>query len=168
MMKTEQDQLSLAVYSLQRTGFRYGMHAFVTGCDEFSCTLGALLQHCGAASVTLGAKNSDEAAKVEQQGFSSYVYGHADNIATAKELTEGRLYDLVFETTGNSIAYDAFIDMLKRGGTAGLLARLDEAYTFYIKTAVRSQIRFVGIRTIDDQSVSVAKGLIEREWRGSK
>jgi len=55
VMKNELAQLSLAVYSLKKTGFRYGMYAFITGNDEFSCTLGALLLHCGAAGVTMGA-----------------------------------------------------------------------------------------------------------------
>lgn len=163
-MKIEQDQLSLAVYSLRKTGFRYGMYVFITGCDDLAYTLGALLMHSGAAGITMGAFNREDELKAERLGFSSYVYGR-DNMETAKKLTDGRLYDLAFETTGNATAYE-FIDMLKRGGAAGILARLDEPYSFFVKTAVRSQIRFVGLRTYDEQSRKIAKELLERDWRG--
>jgi len=164
-MKIEQDKLSLAVYSLQRTGFRYGMYAFITGCDDFSCALGALLKHSGAAGVTMGAMNSEEATKIEKLGFTSYVYG-SDNMDKTKKLTDGRLFDLVYETTGNATAYGSFIDMLKRGGAVGVLARLDEPYTFFVKTAVRSQIRFVGMKSFDEKSAKIAKALLATGWRG--
>lgn len=164
-MKIEQDKLSLAVCSLRKTGFRYGMYVFITGCDDLACTLGALLKHSGAAGITMGAMSREDEIKVERLGFSSYVYGR-DDMETAKKLTDGRLYDLVFETTGNAVAYDSFIDMLKRGGTAGILARLDEPYSFFIKTAVRSQIRFVGLHSFDEQSTRIANELLEQGWRG--
>ena len=163
-MKTKQEQLSLAVHSLRKTGFRYGMYAFITGCDDFSCTLAALLLHCGAAGVTMGAFSSEDEIKIGNMGLSAYVYGR-DGLDTASKHTAGRLYDLVFETKGKSAAYDVFIDMLKRGGTAGILARLDEAYSFFVKTAVRSQIRFVGLRSYDEQSIKIAEALPERDWR---
>jgi len=143
------------------------MYVFITGCDDFSYTLGALLLHCGAAGVTMGALSREDEDKAQKAGFSSYVYGR-DNMETATKLTDGRLYDLVFETTGNATAYDSFIDMLKRGGTAGILARMDEPYSFFVKTAVRSQIRFIGLRSFDEQSAKVANDLMERDWRGAQ
>ena len=167
MMKTEKEQLSLAVYSLKRVGFRYGMYAFITGCDDFSCTLGMLLLHSGAAGVTMGVFSSDDEKKVQKMGFTTYMYG-SDNVKLAEKLTDGRLFDLVFETTGKTTAYDAFIDMMKRGAVAGILARLDEAYTFFVKTAVRSQIRFIGLRSTDEQSSKIAQTLIEQDWRVTK
>ena len=167
MMKLKEEQLFLAVYSLRKTGFRYGMYALITGCDELSFTLGKLLLHCGAAGVTICASDREDEIKAEQMGFSSYVYDR-DNIDTALKLTDGRLYDLVFETSGNVAAYDVFIDLLKRGGTAGILARLEGEYSFFVKTAVRSQIRFIGLRSFDEQSVKIAKELLERGWRVSE
>ena len=164
-MITEQERLSLAVYTLRKIGFRYGMYVFITGCDEMALTLGALAKHCGAASVTLGALNREDEATAEGVGFSCYTYSR-DNIETAKKLTGGRLFDLVFETTGKSIAYDTFIDMIKRGGAAGILARLDESYSFFVKTAVRSQIRFVGVHSYDERSAEIAKALLKQDWRG--
>jgi threonine dehydrogenase-like Zn-dependent dehydrogenase len=166
-MKIKRDELSLAVRALRKTGFRYGMYAFVTGCDGLSCTIGALLLRSGAAGVTMGALSRDDEIKAERLGFSVYSYGR-DNLDKARKLTGGRLYDLVYETTGKTAAYDAFIDMLKRGGAVGILARLDESYTFYVKTAVRSQIRFVGLRSFDEQSAKIANDLLERNWGGSE
>lgn len=166
-MKTKQDELSLAVCALRQTGFRYGMYAFITGCGDFACTLGALLLRSGAAGVTVGALSRDDEIKAERLGFSVYSYGR-DDLETAKKLTGGRLYDLVFETTGKAIAYDSLIDMVKRGGAVGILARLDEGYTFYVKTAVRSQIRFVGLHSFDGQSAEIAHNLLERNWGESE
>ncbi len=164
-MEIKREQLALAAYALRQTGFRYGMYVFLTGCDEMACTLAALLKHDGAAGITMGAFNSEEEEKIKKMGFSSFVYGR-DNLDTAKKLTDGRLFDLVFETTGNSVAYDNFIDMIKRGGGAGILARLDEPYTFFVKTAIRSQIRFIGLQTPDERSKEIADDLLQSDWRG--
>ena len=164
-MQISQEQLSLAVYSLRKTGFRHGMYIFITGCDDAAYALGVLASHCGAAGVTFGALNRNDEEKMERLGLSCFVYGR-DNLETAKKQTNGRLYDLVFETTGNVVAYDSFIDMVKRGGVVGILARLDEAYSFFVKTAVRSQIRFVGLRSFDEQSAKIAKDMLARNWKG--
>ena len=165
-MIKEQELLSLAVYSLRKTGFRYGMHVFISGCDEMACMIGTLARHCGAASVTYGTLESEGKERNDQSCTHCFTYG-CDNIETAKRITEGRLYDIVFETTGNSIAYDSFIDLVKRGGVVGILARLEQAHSFFVKTAVRSQIRFIGLKTFDEKSAEVAKELIERDWRCS-
>ena len=164
-MTIKQEQLSLAVHALKKTGFRYGMYVFITGCDDLAFTLGTLALRCGAAGVTLGALNSEDVSKAERLGFSSYSYDQ-NNVESAMQLTGGRLFDLVFETTGTKTAYDSFIDMLKRGSAVGILARLDEPYSFYVKTAVRSQIRFVGLHSFDEQSEKLAKELLEeKNWR---
>ena len=167
MINNEHEQLSLAVYSLKKVGFRYGMYAFVTGCDDFSYTIGALLLHCGAAGVTIGVNTPDEQKKAESLGFTPYTYG-SNNGESAKTLTDGRLFDLVFATTGNASAYDAFIDMLKRGGVVAILARLDTPYTFFVKTAVRSQIRFIGVQSFDERSAEIAKDLAAKDWRARR
>ena len=164
-MRTEQEQLSLAVYALSKTGFRYGMHVFITGYDDLSRTLGTLAGHCGAASITYGKLNKETETPEETAGIHYFEYDR-DDIETAKEFTDKRLYDIVFETTGNAIAYNAFIDMVKRGGVVGILARLEQSHTFFVKTAVRSQIRFVGLKSYDEHSADVAKALIEQNWRG--
>ena len=162
-MTAEHERLSLAVYALRKTGFRYGMHVFITGCDEIAYTLGTLANYCGAASVTYGVLDNAGEIREKQSGSHYFVYGR-DDLKTAKKITGGRLFDIVYETMGNTIAYDSFIDMIKRGGVAGILARLDEPYSFFVKTAVRSQIRFVGIHSYDKPSENAAESLIEQNW----
>jgi threonine dehydrogenase-like Zn-dependent dehydrogenase len=162
-MQITEEQLSLAVFALQKTGFRYGMHVFISCCSGESLILGALAKCCGAGEVTLGAVDDEDARLAERLGFSIYRYHRDNNVEVARTLTGGRLYDLAFETMGESIAYDAFIDMLKRGGTAGILAKLNEPYTFFVKTSVRSQIRFVGLQSFDTRSVEIAGTLLAQK-----
>ena len=151
-------QLSMALYALTRCGFRWGMYVLVTGASPQGLALACLAKHSGAAGVWVCTNGDAEAARVNSLGLNAFPMGEGAKSA-AEKATQGRMFDLAFEATGTPEGYDVLLASIKRGAAAGILAKPDMPYSFYVKDAVRSQIRFVGIKTPDGRSAAQARAL---------
>jgi threonine dehydrogenase-like Zn-dependent dehydrogenase len=140
-----------------RISLRYAR--FVTGCCETAVLVGAIAKRCGAASILLAAEDGKWDERARSLGIDVCRYdGNLEE--TVSRVTNGRGFDLSFETSGEKEGYAALLEATKRGGTVGILAELKEPYSFFVKTAIRSQIRFMGIRSFDEEAVQSAGNLL--------
>ena len=157
-----ENQLAAAIYALRRCGFRCGAYVFVTGTGELGVLAAAAAKEFGAAGVAMGC-TSEEAGFVKSLGYEPYIYGQSDHARLVQGVTEGRGFDFALETSGTEKGYEALLKLTKRGAVVALLTKLEQPYTFFVKTAVRSQIRFVGVRRFDERSAQMAKTLLKNE-----
>ena len=162
-MKTtviDRELLAKAIYTLSRCDFRFGKYLFVTGTDPFSVLCGLLARESGAASVVFCVDSAAEKQRMERMGFTAYDPELDETASIVRQVTNGRKFDVVIETTGQLAAYERLVQMVRRGAAVALLVGAERPFYFHICDVIRDQIRFVGIRNADERSCRIADDMI--------
>lgn len=156
-----QAQLPLAVRAMKRCGYSYGQYVFVTAPTPAGMAAAQAAKVCGSLGVAIGCRDEAEEAAVRQAGFAAYRYG-GDLAAFRRDFTGPHGFDYVAETTGGAEGYALTLELVKRGACVALLQEPEAPYTFFVKTAIRSQIRFAGVRTYTQEDADTAAALLKR------
>lgn len=156
------ENLAIAVHALRRCEYTYGECVFISEGNPQGIALGIAAKQYGAANVVVGCWNETDADRLTALGFQPYVYGTEPEQALVERETEKRGFQFAFETSGKEAGYKAILEVIKRGAVVGILAKLAQPYTFFVKTAIRSQIRFVGVHSYGERDLSAAEALLKQ------
>ena len=151
--------LAAAIQGLRRCGSRSDTDLFITGCGAVGLLVAIAAKKYGARKLVLGCRGERDAKFIEELGLEAFTYDRD----TPEELLRGthsRGFDFAFETSGAALGYETLLKTVRRGAVVGVLCRMEEPYTFFVKTAVRSQIRFIGVHGFDALSEAEADRLL--------
>ena len=153
------EQLAIAIHGLRRCNYSYGGFVLVTSGNLQGIAIALAAKHYGSAQVIVVCQNEQEQADAKDMGLECVMPVEVDPTQLAA-ITDGRGFDYAFETSGSAAGYGIILEQIKRGGVVGIFNHLDQPYTFFVKTAIRSQIRFIGIHSAQRRDEDEA----ERLW----
>lgn len=156
------EALAIAIHALRRCEYTYGECVFISEGNPQGIALAIAAKQYGAANVVVGCRNESDAGRLNALGFKPYVYGKEPEQALRARETENRGFQFAFETSGKEAGYKTILEVIKRGAVVGILAKLEQPYTFFVKTVIRSQIRFVGVHSCDARDASAAEALLAK------
>lgn len=153
------DLFATSVSALRRCRYSYGGRVFVTEANPLGLAVARAALRYGALGVTVGCETQSACAAVEAMGMDAVLSGDGAAVERARETARGRGFDFAFETSGKNENYDRILELVKRGATVGILVRPERPHTFFVKTAIRSQIRFVGVHSASEEDRLEARKL---------
>lgn len=155
------ETMAISIHALRRCAYTYGTCVFISSANASGIATAVAVKRYGARSVAVCCANENEAKLVREMGLYAYQ-PEKESIAQLKEnATENRGFDYAFETGASEQGYAMILDAVKRGAAVGVLAKLEKPYKFFVKTAIRSQIRFVGVHSAEERDRIEAKKIME-------
>ena len=124
---------------------------FITSWSKLGAIIAFAARYYGARSVTVASKRTNEKNDLLRYGFNVFDSSIETTSDLIRRVTGGHGFDYAFETSGNSEGYEQVMELVKRGAVIGIMEKSQEPYTFFVKTAIRSQPRFIGIKEYSDE-----------------
>lgn len=147
-------------------GLSVGQTVVIEGPGQQGLAGVAVARECGAGTIIVTGVSGDERrfemARRLGAGFCVDVLKE-DPVARVREITGGRMADLVMDVTGRPQGAQAAIGLLKRGGTAVLPGLYGTAaqVPLLLDKVVLSEIRLQGVYSHDRNAVGPAIAIVE-------
>ncbi|KPV93681.1 5-exo-hydroxycamphor dehydrogenase [Pseudoalteromonas sp. P1-9] len=110
--------LPTALHGIERANVRLHENVLVQGAGPVGINLAILSRACGAKRVVIADKSELRLEKATALGFEGIIVGspNKNDMESAKQLTNGRGFDIVFEATGSPHAIADGFNMARDGG----------------------------------------------------
>ncbi len=160
------DRLAVGVHALRRCGYVYGENVFVSKGTPLGLAVAVEAKTFGAARVAVGCQTAEEQMLTSSLGLEPWVRERESETELLHRLTDDRGFAFAFETSGTEAGYAAILALVKRGAVVGVLTELPQPYSFFVKTAIRSQIRFIGVHSFDEADKRLAQSVLSKMKKG--
>jgi threonine dehydrogenase-like Zn-dependent dehydrogenase len=111
------EPLAVAVFDIRNSGVGMGDSVLVIGAGTVGILTGLLARYNGAGQVLFAEISERRIEFMKSLGFDTCNSGKDDVAKIARDATEGRGMDFVFETSGSQPGWNLSLDVVRKGGT---------------------------------------------------
>ena len=143
------EPINIAVRAVELSGIRIGQHAAVSGGGGIGLMAAQLLKKAGAGRVTVLEPVDSKRQRAIEMGADYVLNPLDDNIQEqVEELTRGKGFDVLIESSGNGAAAKKALDFAGRGGCAVFMSMYPKDYEMGINLleyCYRKELRIQGM-----------------------
>ncbi|MEM9033040.1 MAG: zinc-binding dehydrogenase [Actinomycetota bacterium] len=150
---------TICVHAVRRSNLRLGDLVVVVGAGPIGLLTLAAARVAGAGTTVVVEPNPQRRELATQVG-ADHVVAPDDAVAFVKELSRGRLADVVFECAGIAPTVQSSADLTRRGGTLGLVGVANDPATIIPAMWVAKELQVQGAVAYTHDDFEVATGLI--------
>jgi threonine dehydrogenase-like Zn-dependent dehydrogenase len=111
------EPLAVAVFDIRNSGVSVGDSVLVIGAGTVGILTGLLARYNGAGQVLFAEISERRIEFMKSLGFDTCNSGKNDVVKIARDATEGRGMNFVFETSGSQPGWNLSLDAVREGGT---------------------------------------------------
>lgn len=128
------EPLSIGAHALRRSRLTKDQTIIVIGCGPIGIGVMQLAKYIGASVIAIDTNNYRLKLARENFGAEAVINASEAPVEKVKEITGGRLADIVFDATGNKTVIESTIDYMRHGGTIVFVGLTNGQLSFHNPT----------------------------------
>lgn len=150
------EPLAVAVHDVRRSGLRIGETSYIIGGGPIGILTAVIAKASGASKAVVGEFNDYRINFMRDLGIEVADLKETALSDVVDEVTEGKGFDVVFEDSGASAAYDDMIKAVKRGGTIMLIGMPAGKQPVDITECAKRELNLIGCRIHSQNNYAAA------------
>jgi len=140
------EPLAVAVHDVKQSGLKLGQTALIIGGGPIGLLIAIVARMAGATKIVVSEVNDYRLRFAEKLGFEIIDAKKSDLKSMAKDLTESKGFDVVFEVSGTKIATEQMTECVKTGGRIVIVGVPGDKYAVDTGLMLAKEIEMVGVR----------------------
>ena len=155
------EPLTIAVHDIRRSGLQAGEDVYIAGSGTIGTLIATVAKLTGAAHVVVSEVDDDRIRMGRERGLTIVDRKSPDFIEQCRALTNGRMFDRVFEVSGVEAGFKDCLVMLRPGATMVQVGMPGKKFKeFEINKIIFNEINFLGVRNSTARSMSAAVKMV--------
>lgn len=140
------EPLAVAVHDVRESGLKVGQNVLIIGGGPIGMLQALVSKEAGAAKVFISEINENRIRFINSLGFDTINPGKQDMETVAKEVTDGKGFDVVFEVSGSKAGVETMTKVVKIGGTVMVIGMSPEKYPVDTGAMFAKELDLKGVR----------------------
>lgn len=150
------EPLAVAVHDVRRSRIQIGQTAYIIGGGPIGILTAIVAKASGASKVVVGEFNDYRIGFMRDLGIDAVDRKQTSLKEVVDAATAGKGFDVVFEDSGATAAYDDMIEAVKRGGTIMLIGMPAEKQPVDITECAKRELNLIGCRIHSQSNYAAA------------
>lgn len=156
------EPLAVAYHSLMKGNFKKGQIAVVSGAGTIGLATVKCLKALGASQIFVVQRKSIRQEYARNENVDAVLDpNEVDVVAEIKKLTNGKMADVAFETTGSEQCFKLLLDSIHAQGTQVITSIWEKPVTYNLNSIVLTEKNIIGTICYCDEFPEVIKLVAE-------